>query len=168
MHRSVCWSGPQGELIIPGPLAGFEGLLCGKKGGDDRSSPCHQFLDPPLVAEHLRDFTNNYQAVSAVLYAVIYHTTVSEWCWFLCVYSVWEKWVCSVARFWYTEATEATACLGNFLQFLRWQVDKIDLDRSFEILNAILLFSCRCFCSGAARGPPEIGFTRKFLAAPLS
>jgi len=47
-----------------------------------------------------------------------------------------------------------------FLQFLRWQVDKIDLDRSFEILNAILLFSCRCFCSGAARGrarPPKLG-----------
>ena len=30
-------------------------------------------------------------------------------------------------------------------QFLRWQVDKIDLERVFEMLNAILQFDCR-FC----------------------
>jgi len=32
-----------------------------------------------------------------------------------------------------------------FLQFLRCEVDKIDLERSVEILNAILQFDCR-FC----------------------
>jgi len=30
-----------------------------------------------------------------------------------------------------------------FLQFLRWQVEKIDLERSFYILNAILQFDCQ-------------------------
>jgi len=45
-------------------------------------------------------------------------------------------------RFWFIEAAETTASV-IFLQFLRWQADKNDLDKSFKILNAILHFDCR-------------------------
>jgi len=53
-----------------------------------------------------------------------------------------KKWVCSMGRFWSIEATASvivcSSCVGK--------LTKVDLDRSFEVLNAILHFDCR-FCT---------------------
>ena len=57
-------------------------------------------------------------------------------------------------------ATEANVSV-IFLQFLRRQVDKLDLERSFEMLNAILQFDSRFYRAmlcirGTSHGPVSV------------
>jgi len=47
-----------------------------------------------------------------------------------------------MGRFGSIQATEATA-LVIFWQFLRWQVDKLDLEKSYEILSANIGYNPR-------------------------
>jgi len=48
-----------------------------------------------------------------------------------------------MVRFGSIQATEATALVFIFLQFLRWQVDKTDLEKSYEILSANIGYNPR-------------------------